>query len=110
FCETTKSVRHHLEALGDGFDISLLDQLEPLLYTLDNLPGEEERLKGRQRMSRRLLYQLLQLMQDRVSEIRKASACVFRDFPKIHRQVTSAYERNRRANNRKKNGETKKKK
>lgn len=101
FAETAERVRPALSQLSDSFDVACIDRAQALVSELNQDLMDQTVVRDRQWQSRQLFYQLLALMQDRVQEIRKAAAFVFRKYPRILQKFTSEYERKRRAASRK---------
>ena len=97
-----KELRGKLATLASDFDEALIDEAFMLITALDEDLSAQTLATNTQQQSRQNFYRLLTLMQERVGQIRKAAAYVYRHHPTILRQVTSAYDRQRRQRARKK--------
>jgi hypothetical protein len=108
YAELAQRSQAKLSGLG-GFDVALIAEARQLATelrersagpaTVDPKPAEREALDLRNR--------LVTLLSERVARIRAAARFVFRKHPELIREVSSAYERKRRATARKrKEGES----
>jgi hypothetical protein len=88
--------RKDLDGLGD-FDGALLDEAKSLAVALRDRPAVPLVLSDKARAALSLRNKVISLLTDRMATVRSAARFVFRDEPEIVRQVTSAYERRKRA-------------
>lgn len=88
--------RNEIDGLG-GFAVKLLDRAVELAADLRSRPPVPENLSEEARKARALRNRLATLLLGRMNAVRSAARFVFRHHPEIVRQVTSAYERRRRA-------------
>jgi hypothetical protein len=88
--------RAEMDGLG-GFDPKLIDEARSLAVTLRDRPVTPLALPEKTREALALRNKIVTLLVDRMNRVRSAARFVFRDQPEIARQVTSAYERRRRA-------------
>lgn len=88
-----------LEELGaqGGFDIAVVARAEQHVNTLRLLPAAPRPKDPAALHAFEQRNQLVNLLNERVRLIRSAARWVFRKHPKIVRQATSAYERRKRA-------------
>ncbi len=88
-----------LAGLGT-FDVALIEEARTLAAQLrDRLPSR--RMGTEALHAQDLRVRIAALLAERVREVRAAAQLVFRDHPKIAREATSGYERQRRAKSRK---------
>jgi hypothetical protein len=102
YADTAERLRPRLEPLAASFDLASITEARALIEGLDIFLIEEARAQERREARRKLFYQLLSLMQARVQQIRTAATFVFRKRATILRQVTSAHQRKRRAQQKRK--------
>ena len=91
--------RAALHGLG-GFDAQAIDEALHLARTLRAIPGKSRVVSDESKALLDERNRLLQLLELRVAQIRTAARFVFRRQPEIIREVTSAFERRRRASTR----------
>lgn len=85
-------------ATGLGnFDATLLDEAKTLSAALRDRPAVPLVLSDRARDALALRNKIISMLTARMAIVRGATRFVFRDDPSIARQVTSAYERRKRA-------------
>jgi hypothetical protein len=104
--------RDHLEtlraqspALCSVLDLRLLEEIPALLARLTERRAAEEEALAFAQERRRAFYQLLQLQNERVQQIRDAASYVFRNHRSLVRKVTSEYARTRQSQRRKQKAE-----
>lgn len=85
-----------MDGLG-GFDIALIDEARSLAAQLRDRPATPAALPEDAARAKALRNRLATLLWSRLSLVRGAARFVFRNQPEIVREVTSAYERRRRA-------------
>lgn len=83
-----------LEGLG-GFDIALIAEAESLSRQLRERPTTPAAPENTRR-ALDLRNRIGTLLVDRMGQVRAAARFVFRNFPEIYREATSAFERRRR--------------
>ncbi len=88
--------RAEIDGLG-GFDAALIDEASALAAELRQRPASAFQESDEARQALALRNRLANLLYDRISVVRGAARFVFRNQPDIVREVTSAYERRRRA-------------
>lgn len=79
------------------FDPGLIAAARGLAKKLLEKPAEPSPSSTEAQQARLLRNQLLVLIMNRVNRVRKAAAHVYRRHPEVLRQVTSAYQRRKRA-------------
>lgn len=93
-----KSLQDRLAKNDEEFDPRWIGEALALADELaKNPPGTTAAVSAAAGEATKLRNRLLVLLTSRVTQIRRASAHVFRGFPEIVRLVTSGYERRRRA-------------
>ena len=92
--------RKAIDGLG-GFNTELIDEAAALALTLRELPAIPNRLSPEARDALSLRNRILCVLVRRLSTVRAAARFVFQDHPEIAREVSSQYERRRRAARRK---------
>ncbi|WP_437758331.1 hypothetical protein [Sorangium sp. So ce1389] len=92
-----ESLKDRLVEADEEFDVRLLLEARKLAEDLQRRTLETIPEGGTSAAATTIRNQLLHLMLERVGAIRKTAAHVFRRHPEIVREVTSAYERRRRA-------------
>jgi len=88
--------REALDGLG-GFEAASLDEARALAAELRARPAQAEALSDQAREALLLRNKLAALLVERMGLVRSAARFVFRKQPDIVREVTSAYERRKRA-------------
>lgn len=88
--------RKEMNGLG-GFDAALVDEAKTLAAQLRDRPAVPAALPENVARAKALRSRLATLLWHRMSAVRGAARFVFRNQPEIIREVTSAYERRRRA-------------
>lgn len=83
-----------------GFDPALIDEAFRLVDELGGVSAKPPALNDKAQHALRLRNRLIRLLQGRVALVRAAARFVYRAHPEIARQTTSAYERRRRAESR----------
>lgn len=91
-----QGLKDRIVEADESFDPALIDEALALASTLQEAP-ESPQDNEQIRTTRTLRNRLLRLLQQRVGDVRKAAARVFRKHDEIYRKVTSAHERRRRA-------------
>ncbi|WP_437667282.1 hypothetical protein [Sorangium sp. So ce1182] len=92
-----ESLKDRLVDADEEFDVRLILEARKLAEELQRRTLETIPEGGTSAAATTIRNQLLHLMLERVGAIRKTAAHVFRRHPDIVREVTSAYERRRRA-------------
>ncbi|AUX41109.1 hypothetical protein SOCE26_025140 [Sorangium cellulosum] len=92
-----ESLKDRLVEADEEFDVRLILEARKLADDLQRRTLETIPEGGTSAAATTIRNQLLHLMLERVGAIRKTAAHVFRRHPEIVREVTSAYERRRRA-------------
>ncbi|XXT22565.1 hypothetical protein WME94_13505 [Sorangium sp. So ce429] len=92
-----ESLKDRLVEADEEFDVRLILEARKLAEDLQRRTLETIPEGGTSAAATTIRNQLLHLMLERVGAIRKTAAHVFRRHPEIVREVTSAYERRRRA-------------
>ncbi|WP_437735459.1 hypothetical protein [Sorangium sp. So ce1335] len=92
-----ESLKDRLVEADEAFDVRLIAEARKLAEDLQRRALEAAPEAGASAGAAATRNQLLHLMVARVGAIRKTAAHVFRRHPEIAREVTSAYERRRRA-------------
>lgn len=95
-----ETYRSELAGLG-GFDPAVIDEARDLAIALRARPAARAPVSEEARTALNLRNRLLTLLSDRMAMVRSAARFVFRRHPAIAREVTSTYERRRRAASRK---------
>lgn len=88
-----------MDGIG-GFDARLVKEATALAGALRARPASPAALAPAARAALDLRNRVVSLLWDRMSLVRSAARFVFRTSPEIAREATSAYERRRRAANR----------
>lgn len=90
--------QHEKEMKGlGGFDVALIGEARALAARLRDRPAVPAPLPEEAMKAKALRNRLATLLWERMSHVRGAARFVFRDQSEIVREVTSAYERRRRA-------------
>ncbi|WP_437591348.1 hypothetical protein [Sorangium sp. So ce1000] len=92
-----ESLKDRLVEADEAFDVRLIAEARKLAEDLQRRALEAAPEAGASAAATTIRNQLLRLMVERIGAIRKTAAHVFRRHPEIAREVTSAYERRRRA-------------
>ncbi|WP_437327901.1 hypothetical protein [Sorangium sp. So ce381] len=92
-----ESLKDRLVEADEAFDVRLIAEARKLAEDLQRRALESAPEAGASAAATTIRNQLLHLMVGRVGAIRKTAAHVLRRHPEIAREVTSAYERRRRA-------------
>ncbi|HSO00487.1 MAG TPA: hypothetical protein VLS89_19480 [Candidatus Nanopelagicales bacterium] len=93
--------RDELDGLG-GFEAGFLDEARQVAAALRARPAQAEPLSSEARAALDLRNRLASVLQAKMTLVRSAARFVFRRNPEIVREVTSAYERRKRAAGRRK--------
>ncbi|WP_437726007.1 hypothetical protein [Sorangium sp. So ce861] len=88
--------RDALDGLG-GFKAEYLDEARAVAAELRSLPAQAEAISRQAQEALLLRNKLAALLVERMGLVRSAARFVFRSQPEIVREVTSAYERRKRA-------------
>ena len=88
--------RDEMAGVG-GFDPKLIDEARTLAGEIRTRPTRDVPLSAKARAALALRNKVLTLLLSRMALVRSAARFVFRARPEIVREVTSAYERKRRA-------------
>ncbi len=94
------TLRDRLVEVDTSFDPAWIDEARKLAKALSTSASKPAASAKEIADATALRNRLLTLMQQRVASVRKAARRVFRKQPELIRQVTSAYERRRRAERR----------
>lgn len=94
----------------DGFDVKLIAEAKELARKLTAAPAVPTPSTSDVASATKTRNQMLTLLTANVALVRKCVAHVFKDHPSIVREVTSTYERRRRAASRRANAEAETKK
>lgn len=97
YAALAESLQARLVAVDEAFDITHIAEARALSTRLAAAPAAP--LPAAEAVKSAVLTRngMLTLLSDRVALVRKAAARVFRAFPETYREVTSTYERRRRA-------------
>lgn len=98
YADLANAFREELDEL-DNFDVRVLDVARELAVQL-RLRSAPKASEQDVKQAKRLRNQLWTLLQDRMRRVRAIARYVYRRYPEIARQATSAYERRRRAESR----------
>lgn len=91
-----KPLQDELDGLGN-FNGAIIDEALALADQLGEVSLTPQARSEQARVAKRQRDQLANLLQSRIRLVRAASRFVFRNHPQINREVTSAYDRRRRA-------------
>lgn len=91
-----RELKDRIVEADESFQVAFIDEALALVKTLQEAP-EAPQENEQIRTTRTLRNRLLRLLQQRVSDVRKAAARVFRKHNDIYRKATSAHGRRRRA-------------
>lgn len=100
FAALAGSLRNRLVESDEDFDPKIIDEARKLAKHLMEQPARPAPNAEAVTQATKIRNQLLHLLMSRVSLTRRSAAHVFRKHPEIVREATSAYERRRRAANR----------
>jgi hypothetical protein len=96
YAHLAEKYRESLDGLG-GFQAAYLDEGVAVAAELRGRPAQAEAMSAKAREALALRNKLAALLLDRMSLVRAAARFIFRAQPEIVREVTSAYERRKRA-------------
>lgn len=96
YAHLAEPYRNELDGLG-GFDAALIDEARIIAGKLRNRPSSPSPTTKQAREALGLRNKVVNLLNARMTLVRSAARFVFRDQPAIVREVTSAYERRKRA-------------
>jgi hypothetical protein len=90
--------RHEKQMKGlGGFDVALIDEAKQLAARLRQAPASPAVLSEEARRALGKRNRLLTLLSQRMARVRSAARFVFRNHAEVIREATSAYDRRRRA-------------
>lgn len=96
YAHLAEPYRSELDGLG-GFDSALIDEAKAIAGKLRSRPASPSPKTKEAREALVLRNKLANLLNARMNLVRGAARFVFRDQPEVVREVTSAYERRKRA-------------
>ena len=97
YAKLADSLKSRLEEVDEDFDVSLIAEAKQLSETLAAAPAQPPEAPTQAKEALGIRNGMLALLMGKVAQVRKAAAHVFRAHPDILREVTSTYERRRRA-------------
>ena len=97
YAALAEQLKPRLTAVDTAFDVGAIDAARSLARELLDRPAQPTSQSSEAREARLLRNQLLVLAMDRLNRVRKAARHVYRHHPNLVRQVTSAYQRRKRA-------------
>jgi hypothetical protein len=92
-----ESLKDRLVEVDDGFDVAMIAEAKELALKLAAAPAAPPPALADVKSAVHVRNGLLSLLMGRVALVRKGAARVFRAFPETYREVTSTYERRKRA-------------
>jgi hypothetical protein len=97
YAALAESLKAMLVEVDEGFDVALIAEAKALGVKLAAAPAAPPPSQEAVKSAVLARNGLLTLLGSKVALVRKAAAHVFRAFPETYREVTSTYERRRRA-------------
>ncbi|WP_434041698.1 hypothetical protein [Sorangium cellulosum] len=97
YATLAESLKERLVEVDEDFDAALITEAKELARALAAAPAAPPPADSEVKDATRLRNGLLRLLQDKMALVRKAAARVFQRTPEVLREVTSSYERRRRA-------------
>ena len=97
YAALAESLKERLAEVDEAFDVALIAEARALGVKLAAAPAVPPPSQEAVKNSVLARNGMLTLLGDRVAQARKGAAHVFRAFPETYREVTSTYERRRRA-------------
>jgi len=97
YAALAEELQPRLVEVDTAFDPALITKARALAKTLLDKPAQPSPQSSEAQAARLLRNQLLVLVMERVNSVRKAARHVYRHHPEVLRQVTSAYQRRKRA-------------
>ncbi|XXX73055.1 hypothetical protein WMF30_35940 [Sorangium sp. So ce134] len=91
------SLKDRLAEVDEDFDAALITEAKELARALAAAPAAPPAADSEVKEATRIRNGLLRLLQEKMALVRKAAARVFQRNPEVLREVTSSYERRRRA-------------
>jgi hypothetical protein len=91
------TLKARLIEVDEDFDPALIEEAQALSVKLGSVSAAPPPSNAEMKSAARVRNGLLSLMMSKVGLVRKGAAHVFRAFPSTYREVTSTYERRRRA-------------
>ncbi|KYF72391.1 hypothetical protein BE11_39295 [Sorangium cellulosum] len=97
YATLAESLKDRLAEVDEDFDVALITEAKELARALAAAPAAPPPADSEVKDATRIRNGLLRLLQDKMGLVRKAAARVFQRNPEVLREVTSSYERRRRA-------------
>ncbi|AGP38790.1 hypothetical protein [Sorangium cellulosum] len=91
------ALKDRLAEVDEDFDVALITEAKELARALAAAPAAPPAADSEVKEATRIRNGLLRLLQEKMALVRKAAARVFQRNPEVLREVTSSYERRRRA-------------
>ena len=91
------SLQPRLVEVDEAFDAALIDEAKGLASKLADAPAASPAAQTEVKSAVHVRNGMLALLMGKVGLVRKSAAHVFRGFPETYREVTSTYERRKRA-------------
>lgn len=104
YAALAESLQARLVEVDEAFDVALIAEAKELSVKLAAAPAAPPPAQEAVKSAVLARNGLLKLLSGKVALVRKAAAHVFRGFPETYREVTSTYERRRRAAKRRAKG------
>ncbi|WP_437807226.1 hypothetical protein [Sorangium sp. So ce1078] len=97
YAALAESLKDRLAEVDEDFDAALITEAKELARALAGAPAAPPPADSDVKEATRIRNGLLRLLQEKMALVRKAGARVFQRHPEVLREVTSSYERRRRA-------------
>lgn len=97
YAALAESLQARLVEVDEGFDAALIGEAKSLAAKLAAAPAAPPPAQAEVKSAVLVRNGMLALLLRKVGLVRKSAAHVFRGFPEIYREVTSTYERRKRA-------------
>ena len=97
YAALAESLKDRLVEVDDGFDVAMIVEAKELSVKLAAAPAAPPPAQADVKNAVHVRNGLLSLLMSQVALVRKGAARVFRAFPETYREVTSTYERRKRA-------------
>lgn len=97
YAALAESLKDRLAEVDDGFDVAMIKEARELSAKLAAAPAAQPPAQADVKSAVLVRNGMLVLLMGKVALVRKGAARVFREFPETYREVTSTYERRKRA-------------
>jgi hypothetical protein len=97
YAALAESLEARLAEVDDGFNVAMIAEAKELSVKLAAAPAAPPPAQAEVKNAVHVRNGLLSLLMAQVALVRKGAARVFRAFPETYREVTSTYERRKRA-------------